>query len=128
MKNKTKIEVADGRFISGLSDAKRKANKLRAQIAIDITKERHRRGIDQKEFAKVLGVSQSMVSKWESGEYNFTLESLCELYSKLEIPVNLYDNIKPKETADEYKAYSERSGWKTKITHISTLYGTAMEA
>ena len=47
-----------------------------AKIATTITKNRIQRQMNQKEFAKFMGVSQSMVSKWESEEYNFTIESL----------------------------------------------------
>lgn len=33
----------------------------------------------QKDLAKKLNVSQVMVSKYENGEYNFTLKKLCEI-------------------------------------------------
>ena len=37
----------------------------------------------QQEFAEYMGVSQGMVSKWESREYNFTIRSLNEICQKL---------------------------------------------
>ena len=50
----------------------------------------------QKEFAKFMGVTQGMVSKWESGDYNFTIESICNILEKLDLDCNFEifkDNI-----------------------------------
>jgi transcriptional regulator with XRE-family HTH domain len=43
----------------------------------------------QAEFAKYMGVSQGMVSKWESREYNFTIKSLNEICQKLNMQMCL---------------------------------------
>lgn len=59
--------------------------KIRATIAAEIGFKRIELELNQKEFAKKMGVSQSMVSKWESGDYNFTIKSLAEIATKLEI-------------------------------------------
>ena len=48
------------------------ALKNRAIIANAIYHERKRRGMSQAEFADLFDVAQPMVSKWESGEYNFS--------------------------------------------------------
>ena len=40
-------------------------------------------GMTQQEFAEYMGVTQGMVSKWESREYNFTIRSLNEIFHKL---------------------------------------------
>lgn len=37
----------------------------------------------QNEFAKYLGVSQGMVSKWEGGDYNFSIKTLAEIAERL---------------------------------------------
>jgi transcriptional regulator with XRE-family HTH domain len=37
----------------------------------------------KKQFAEFMGVSQAMVSKWECGEYNFTINTLIEICDKL---------------------------------------------
>lgn len=39
----------------------------------------------QKEFAKLLDVSQAMISKYESGDYNFTIKQLCIIAEKLNL-------------------------------------------
>ena len=43
----------------------------------------------QSEFAEYIGVSQGMVSKWESREYNFTIKSLNEICVKLDISFSI---------------------------------------
>ncbi len=43
----------------------------------------------QKKLAEVLGVSQAMVSKLESGEYNFTIEQLWKIAKKLGWKLNI---------------------------------------
>ncbi|SEQ11774.1 Helix-turn-helix [Lachnospiraceae bacterium NE2001] len=45
--------------------------------------------MSQKELAEKLGVSQAMVSKLESGEYNPTIKKLCELFQKLDLEMKL---------------------------------------
>jgi|GEM_PF-349219 transcriptional regulator with XRE-family HTH domain len=44
---------------------------------------RKSRGWSQKKLADILGVSQAMVSKLESGEYNFSIELLWKISKKL---------------------------------------------
>lgn len=59
--------------------------KLRqlALISAKIELKRKELGFNQKEFAAFMGVSQGMVSKWESGEYNFTISTLQDICFKL---------------------------------------------
>ncbi len=54
-----------------------------AKISAKLEMKRIDLGMTQKEFAKYMGVSQSMVSKWESREYNFTISSLIEICEKI---------------------------------------------
>ena len=57
--------------------------KTLAIVAAEIQLKRIDMGLDQKQFAKLLGVSQGMVSRWESGEYNFTIATLVNICEKL---------------------------------------------
>lgn len=52
-------------------------------IASTIASYRVVHGLSQKQLANALGVTQAMVSKYESGEYNFTIKTLHELANKL---------------------------------------------
>lgn len=55
---------------------------------------------DAKEFAEYMNVSQGMVSKWESREYNFTIRSLNEICEKLHLSLNL--DMQPVNMVKEY--------------------------
>lgn len=83
-------------FAGNLSKAQIKASYIISDISSKITIERCDRDMTQKEFAKFMGVTQGMVSKWESGDYNFTIESICNILEKLDLDCNFEifkDNI-----------------------------------
>ena len=63
-----------------------------ARISAAIESKRIDMGMNQKEFAKYMGVSQSMISKWESREYNFTVKNLIEVCEKLDLDLSLSIN------------------------------------
>lgn len=52
-------------------------------IAVKIIKYRIKNNLSQKELAAKLGISQAMVSKLESGDYNPTVKMLYEIAQKL---------------------------------------------
>ena len=61
-----------------------------AKISSKIEMKRNELGMNQKEFARMMNVSQGMVSKWESGEYNFTITTLKEICDKLGLGFEAY--------------------------------------
>lgn len=63
------------------------ANRQRALISAAIEIWRADHNMTQADFAGFMGVTQAMVSKWESGEYNFSVKSLSEISHKLDIPI-----------------------------------------
>lgn len=69
----------------GLSQIEIKQTKELALIAAKIEFKRHELSMTQAEFAAKMGVSQGMVSKWESGEYNFTIATLNNICEKLDL-------------------------------------------
>lgn len=73
------LEYFDGKLTaSELSAAEDLSN-----IATTITTARIKMGMTQAEFAEFMNVSQSMVSKWENGDYNFTIEKIHEIAEKI---------------------------------------------
>lgn len=62
-----------------LSEEELLLTTLQADIAATITSKRIFSGRSQKDLADELKVSQSLVSKWENGETNFTLRTLVKL-------------------------------------------------
>ena len=75
-------------FEDTLSPADVIASKLMAQVSTAITKERIKLGMTQAEFAKHIGVMQSQISRWEHGNYNFSLEKIADIAAKLDLDVN----------------------------------------
>ena len=63
--------------------------KLISQISSTITKERLNLNMNQTDFAEHIGASQSLVSRWEHGDYNFSLKKLSEIAVKLDLDVNI---------------------------------------
>ena len=82
------------------------AAKLLGEISAAIAKKRIDMNMTQKEFAAYLNVSQGMVSRWEGSTYNYTIRTLVEIFSKLDLSVELRIVGKPKK-----KEYSGRAGY-----------------
>ena len=83
-----------------LSEAEVKSTVELAKIYARIEKCRQNMNMTQKEFAEYMNVSQGMVSKWESREYNFTIRSLNEICEKLHLSLNL--DMQPVNMVKEY--------------------------
>lgn len=67
------------------------ASRFRSIFSAAIIAKRAALNKSQKEFAELLGVTQGQISKWESGEYNFSVDKLNEIACKLgEKPESFY--------------------------------------
>lgn len=64
-------------------------SKLMAQISTAITRERLKKCMTQSDFAKYISASQSLVSRWEQGDYNFSLKKIAEIAASLNLDVNI---------------------------------------
>lgn len=84
------------------------ASRYLGKISAAIVKKRVEMGMTQKQFSEYVGVSQGMVSKWEGGDYNFTIRALAEIAEKLDL--ELYLNL---------KEYNEQGADKSMITLTS---------
>lgn len=80
-----------------LSAAEKRTRKIMVTISIMISDERKRRRMTQKQFAEFMGVKQSLVSRWENGHYNFTIEKVVEIFEKLDLKLN-FELPKSKKT------------------------------
>lgn len=73
----------------GFSDAEAKTIVELAKISARIERCRIEMGMTQQEFAEYMGVTQGMISKWESREYNFTIRTLNEICKKINLELNI---------------------------------------
>ena len=92
MMDKNKVRTVDdlfALFADVLSPADVLSAKLMGQISSAITKERLDLNLTQKEFASHIDATQSLVSRWERGDYNFSINKLAEIASKLDLDVNI---------------------------------------
>ncbi len=80
MNTTTKI---DNWLTEGRKEEELKSEEILAIVSGRIQLRRIEMGLDQKQFAKLLGVTQGMVSRWESGTYNFTISTLVNICEKL---------------------------------------------
>ena len=63
-------------------------------ISIAVVDYRVKHGFSQKQLAEKLDVSQAMVSKYESGDYNISLKALVSLLDKLNIRMSIdFDGV-----------------------------------
>lgn len=93
-------------FDQFLSEEDKITNDLLTKLSLEIVKCRLERQLTQKEFSKVLGVSQSMISKIESDEYNFSIGTLVKIFNKLDkiMDIKIYPKV---EKTNVYKVKKE---------------------
>ncbi len=72
-----------------LSAADIVATTNKVKIAGCITDWRIKNGMTQAEFAEYCDVSQSTISKWENGDFNFTIDKLAEICCKLDLELDI---------------------------------------
>lgn len=86
---------------------------LQGIICGEIVSQRIKRGMNQKEFAKFMGVTQGMVSKWEKGDCNFTLQSLVNIATKLGISLQSPFVPNPPIFESSHYVYPFPGSWTT---------------
>lgn len=108
MKEKLLKAQATDWLTEGISKAEVKSTIELAKISARLEMKRLDLGMTQKEFADYMGVSQGMVSKWESREYNFTITTLNELCEKLGL---VFDPIikEPEEVKFDQIKFKEKT-------------------
>ncbi|MCD8222714.1 MAG: helix-turn-helix domain-containing protein [Clostridiales bacterium] len=63
--------------------------KLQAQVSTAITKERKKLGMTQAQFARHINVTQSLISRWECGNYNFSVDKIADIASRLDLDADI---------------------------------------
>lgn len=87
MEAKSKVDELVNLITDGMTEEDAALDIMSIDVSVAIASKRIDMGMTQKEFSKYMGVSQGAVSKWESGEANFTLKTLAQIAAKLGIKV-----------------------------------------
>ena len=112
--NNKKMDDLMKSLSAGLGDEELQLSVLQGLIAAEISMRRQELGLSQKQLAEKLGVSQALISRWETGDVNFTLSTLVKISLAMDLP--LQSPITPTPPL----RYSTTGG---KITHISSAPG-----
>ena len=75
------------------------------EISSSIVTYRIEHGLNQKELGSILDCNQTMISKLESGSYNFSIKTLCDVFAKLDKKLEL--SIKDFSHRNKSKQFSE---------------------
>lgn len=76
-------------------------------ISIALVEYRIKHNLNQKQLSEKLGVAQSMISKYESGDYNISIKALNELCGKLGFSLDVKLNIPEEAVPAESPAMSD---------------------
>lgn len=97
-----------------------KATVELAKISAQIERGRLEKGMTQQDFAKYMGVSQGMISKWESREYNFTIKTLNEICEKINLELTI--DLQKKCNDSDYSVVKwnsekvKKKGWTLSVS------------
>ena len=94
-------------------------------LSVKLVEFRFERDLKQKDLAKILDVSQAMVSKLESGEYNPTVELLWKISKKIDFEFRIVfkSNSTIQKTVSQWK--SNRNLVKTDYDLTSNIGASA---
>lgn len=96
---------------------------LQGMVSAEISMKRQELKISQKEFAERMGVTQSLVSRWENGDTNYTLSTLVKICSFLGL--NMQSPIVPRPAKvypiNDSNIYAfPGAAWEAKNTIVET--------
>ena len=82
------------------------STKALDEFSIQLVKYRKEHNLNQSGLAKELGITQPMVSQYESGTNNITVKRLCEICEKIGVRVSVeYENASNATVKDSYDPY-----------------------
>ena len=116
---KSKVDELIELMSEQISESDLIAAEQLAKISAQIVVSRIERDMTQNEFAQFMGVSQGMVSKWESEDYNFTVEALSKICQKLNLDLEI--NLKKRNSKFLQKNARIENQWKFNLGETMTV-------
>lgn len=91
------------------------SSNVLSDIAVQLVKYRIDNELDQKQLAELLNVSQPMISKYESGHYNFTIKTLFDIAYKIGLDVDVKIGTKAESRNDDnyFSTIENKASWET---------------
>ena len=82
------------------------STKALNEFSIQLVNYRMKHQINQSGLARELGISQSMISQYESGTNNITIKRLCEICEKIGVRIRLnYEDADSPLSRESYDPY-----------------------
>ena len=82
------------------------STKALDEFSLQLVNYRLKHDLNQTALARELGISQPMVSQYESGTNNITVNRLCEICEKIGVRVRVdYENAVIPASSEEYSPY-----------------------
>ena len=128
--NNNNLDALLSALSDSLSDEELLLSVLQADIAARITSARASKSLSPKELADSMGVSQGLVSRWESGDVNFTLQTLARIALKLGIEMKSpYIPALPPHyrRSGNITPFPETSSWGRSVVYTPKKYETIDE-
>lgn len=120
------IEDLLGLFEESLSTSEILYAKLTAQISTGITKERLKMNMTQTDFAQHMDTTQPMVSRWESGDCNFSIKKLAEIAALLDLDVNI--TMLDRTTSNVRNEYCGSNDYTKTIRYLPDFLSAEIES
>lgn len=81
--------------------------------------------LTQKQMAEKIGVTQSMISKYESGLYNFTIKNIANIAEKLDMDFKV--SLSPKKYTGENSSFCDITDSESKVEDFDRSDALAQE-
>lgn len=97
-------------------------------LAVKIEEAMKRRGLNQIQFARLMGKSPTVISEWLSGDRNFTTDTLTDIEEALGVQLlnTTVMTVISAETASSYKMYSRSK--KMSVVNPNSTWNTGIIA
>lgn len=108
VKNANKLHKLD--LFNGISPEDKEYNRVTVECSNMIMRARKAARMSQKQLAEIIGVTQSAVSQWESGDSNFSISTLVKVLAALDVRLSITG--KPMGQVEYDGGFSKTSSYK----------------
>lgn len=117
-----------GELLANIDQKELARMRKRMMLAVKIEEAMKRRGLNQIQFARLMGKSPTVISEWLSGDRNFTTDTLTDIEEALGVQLlnTTVMTVISAETASSYKMYSRSK--KMSVVNPNSTWNTGIIA